>query len=99
MQKYKLLGAAALAILSLLSVPRPAYAYLDPGTTGSIFAFLGPLLVMFLGFLGFMIRPIRSFFASIGTKLRGGSKAGRSKSDEPESAQMAAENQSDKNSQ
>ena len=92
MQKYRLLGIAALVILSSLSIPYPAYAYLDPGTTGSIFAFLGPFIALFLGFLGFMFRPIRSFFASLGTKLRGGSRIEPTETDEPESGDIPADN-------
>ena len=97
MRKCSLLGVAALVTLSLLSIPRPAYAYLDPGTTGSIFAFLGPFIALFLGFLAFMFRPIRSFFASLGTKLRGGSKAETSEADEPESGDIPADNENSTN--
>ena len=97
MQKYKLFGVAALAILYLLTIPRPAYAYLDPGTTGSVFAFLGPLLAMFLGFLGFMIRPVRSFFASIITRLRGGSRAESPEGDAAEAGDTPDNDEHDAN--
>ena len=71
MQKHKLLWIVALAVVSLLLFPRPAYAYIDPGTTGSIFAILAPFIAIFLAFLGFLIRPFRRFFTSIVAKLRG----------------------------
>lgn len=75
MQKYRLSWLVVLSLVVLLSFPRPVYAYMDPGTTGSIFAMLAPFFAIFLTFLGFLIRPFRRFFASIPTKLRGGTKA------------------------
>jgi hypothetical protein len=75
MQKQRLLWIVALAGVLLLLLPRPAHAYMDPGTTGSIFALLAPFFTVFLAFLGFLIRPIRRFFASIITKVLGGSRA------------------------
>ena len=71
MQKRKLLWIVALAVVFSLLFPRPAYAYIDPGTTGSIFAILAPFIAIFLAFLGFLIRPFRRFFISIVAKLRG----------------------------
>jgi len=32
---------------------------MDPGTTGSIFAWLAPVIVIFVGFLGLLLRPVR----------------------------------------
>jgi len=75
MQKHKLLWVVVLTCLLFLFLPHPAHAYIDPGTTGSIFAMLAPFIAIFLAFLGFMIRPFRRFFASIITKLRRGSTA------------------------
>lgn len=71
MQKHKLLWTMALITVSLPLFPSPAYAYIDPGTTGSIFAVLAPFIAILLGFLGFLVRPFRRFFACLVAKLRG----------------------------
>ena len=70
MRKHRLLWIAALAVALLLSLARPAYAYIDPGTTGSVLAMIAPFIAVFLAFLGFLIRPFRRFFSSIFAKLR-----------------------------
>jgi hypothetical protein len=72
MRKHRLLWIAVLAAVLLLSIPRPAYAYMDPGTTGSIFVILAPFIAIFLAFVGFLIRPFRRLFASIVARVRGG---------------------------
>ncbi len=78
------MGLIAVALLLLL--PRPAYAYIDPGTTGSIFAMLAPFIAIFLAFLGFLIRPFRRFFSSIVARLRGNPGAeSPADSEQPES--------------
>jgi hypothetical protein len=71
MPKRRLIWIVVLAVLLSLSFTRPAYGYIDPGTTGSIFAMLAPFIAIFLAFLGFLIRPIRVFFISMFAKLRG----------------------------
>jgi hypothetical protein len=83
MQKRKLLWIVALAVVFPLLFPRPAYAYIDPGTTGSIFAILAPFIAILLAFLGFLIRPFRRFFVSIIARLRGNPEAKSLASSEP----------------
>ena len=75
MNKHRVIRIVVLAIALLLLFPARAYAYMDPGTTGSIFAMLAPFIAIFLTFLGFVIRPFRRFFASIIARLRGKNKA------------------------
>ena len=75
MRKHRLLWIAVLAAVLLLSIPRPAYAYMDPGTTGSIFVILAPFIAIFLAFVGFLIRPFRRLFASIVARVRGTPRA------------------------
>ena len=75
MRKHRLLWIVVLTAVLLLLLPHPAYAYIDPGTSGSIFALLAPFVAIFLAFLGFMIRPFRRLFASIVARVRGGSRA------------------------
>ncbi|MFC1869967.1 hypothetical protein ACFLYE_01700 [Chloroflexota bacterium] len=84
MRKQKLLWIPGLTVVLLILFPHPAYAYIDPGTTGNIFAMLAPLIAIFLAFLGFLIRPFREFFTSIVTKLRGGSGAESVADDSPD---------------
>jgi hypothetical protein len=84
MQKRKLLWIVALAVVFSLLFPRPAYAYIDPGTTGSIFAIIAPFIVILLAFLGFLFRPFRRFFISIVAKLRGEPGAKSLASNEPQ---------------
>ena len=54
-----------------LSLSSPVYAYIDPGTTGNVFAILAPFIALFIAFLGFVIRPFRLFFTSIINKFQG----------------------------
>ena len=75
MRKHRLLWIVVLTVVLLLLLPHPAYAYIDPGTSGSIFAVLAPLIAIFLAFLGFLIRPFRRFVASIVAKFRGTPRA------------------------
>ncbi len=82
MQKYRLLWVVVLTCLAFLFLPSPAYAYIDPGTTGSIFAMLAPFIAIFLALLGFLIRPFRRFFASMFTRLRRGPTTESPASDE-----------------
>ena len=82
MRKHRLLWIAALAVALLFSLARPAYAYIDPGTTGSVLAMIAPFIAVFLAFLGFLIRPFRRFFSSMFAKLRGNSGAESIASDE-----------------
>jgi len=71
MQKRRLLWIVVLTAAILVLIPHPAYAYIDPGTTGSIFAMLAPFIAIFLAFLGFLIRPFKRFFASMVARLQG----------------------------
>ena len=75
MRKRRLLWTVVLTIVLLLLLAHPAYAYIDPGTTGSVFSMLAPFIVIFLAFLGFLIRPFRRFVASIVAKFRGTPRA------------------------
>ena len=74
MNKHRLLWIVVLSVILSLSHTRPVYAYIDPGTTGSVFAMLAPFFAIFLAFLG-LIRPFRMFFISLFTKLRGNPEA------------------------
>ena len=95
MPRRRLLWIVVLAVLLSLSITHPAYAYIDPGTTGSIFAMLAPFIAIFLAFLGFLIRPIRVFFISIFTRLRGKPGDESSASEEqPESIDTTDEEES-----
>ena len=75
MKKHNVAVMVVLVLVLLFLLPRPAYAYMDPGTTGSVFAMLAPFIAIFLTFLGFLIRPFKRFVVSMVTKLRGGLKA------------------------
>ena len=75
MGKRRLLWTVVLAIVLLLFLAHPAYAYFDPGTTGTIFSMFAPFIAIILAFLGFLIRPFRRFVASIVAKLRGTPRA------------------------
>ena len=75
MKKNRLLWIVVLSVILSLSHTRPVYAYIDPGTTGSVFAMLAPFFAIFLAFLGFLIRPFRMFFISLFAKLRGNPEA------------------------
>ena len=83
MSKRRLLWMVVLAAALSLSLTRPVYAYIDPGTTGSIFAMIAPFIAILLAFLGFMIRPFRMFFISLFNKLRGNPEAESEASEEP----------------
>ncbi len=48
-----------LALLGVLLAPRLAHAYVDPGTTQSIFAVLAPILALLGVFLGYLLWPFR----------------------------------------
>ena len=48
-----------LAALGMLVAPRLALAYIDPGTTQSIFTFLAPVLALLGAFVGYMLWPFR----------------------------------------
>ncbi len=75
MKKHNVAVMVVLVLILLLLFPRPAYAYMDPGTTGSVLAMLAPFIAIFLAFLGFLIRPVKRFVVSMFTKLRGGPRA------------------------
>ena len=74
MRKRRFLWIVALGVVFLLLFPYPVCAYIDPGTTSSIFAILAPFITIFLVSLGFLVRPFRRFFTSILTKRRGKTK-------------------------
>ena len=75
MNKHRLMRIGVMVMALMLLFPAHAYAYMDPGTTGSIFAMLAPFIAIFLTFLGFIIRPFRRFFSSIIARLRGRNRA------------------------
>jgi len=50
---------SVLAILAIILAPRLALAYIDPGTTQSIFTFLAPVLALLGAFVGYMLWPFR----------------------------------------
>lgn len=75
------LARVALAVLAVLLVPRAALAYIDPGTTSSLFALLGPLLAIGGAFLGYLLWPFRK--ALFGVFRRGGKAADAAPADAP----------------
>ena len=73
-------------------LPRPAEAYLDPGTGGTIFgsiwALILPFITMAAVFIAAMIRPVRIYVISFVKKIFGRSNGGSSeetKDDDPSS--------------
>jgi CBS domain containing-hemolysin-like protein len=75
MRKRRLFGMLVLVLALSLSAPKPVYAYIDAGTTGSALAMLAPFIALFMVFLGFLTRPFRRFFRSILAMLRGKQEA------------------------
>ena len=53
------------ALAAVLLAPRAAYAYIDPGTTSSLFALLGPRLAIFGAFVGYLLWPFRKVVLGI----------------------------------
>ncbi|MFC1968118.1 hypothetical protein ACFLVX_01840 [Chloroflexota bacterium] len=97
MRKQRLLWIVALSLILSLSLTRPAYAYMDPGTTGSIFAMLAPFITIFLAVLAVLIRPFRIFVVSLFAKLRGKLGTESQASEElPESADPSNDEESRK---
>lgn len=74
MNKRRLLWIAGLTCLTFLAFPRSVFAYMDPGSMGSFFGMLAPIIAIVLGALAFLIRPIKGFFVSAFNKLRRSSK-------------------------
>ena len=58
----------------LLLFPSPVYAYMDPGTTGSIFSMLAPFIAVIIGVIGFLLLPFRRSFKAILTRILGESE-------------------------
>ncbi len=57
-------------VLGVSLFPQPAWAYIDPGTSGFIFSVLGPIIAAVIGFLAIFFRPILTFFSKIYTKAK-----------------------------
>ena len=74
MKKDRLVKMVLLIAGVLLLFPLPVYAYMDPGTTGSIFSMLAPLLAVIVGVIGFLLLPFRRFFKAILTRIFGESE-------------------------
>lgn len=64
--------ATVALLLMFVLVPRWAYAYIDPGTTQSLFAVLAPLIAIFGLFVGYLLWPFRKVLG--GLFGRGGSE-------------------------
>ncbi len=58
------------AVLMVLLVPRPAFAYLDPNTTSSLFSVLAPVIALFGVFLGYLVWPFRYILTGIFSKKK-----------------------------
>ena len=98
MKKTRLLRIIVLSVLLSLAYTRPVYAYIDPGTTGSIFAMLAPFFAIVLAFLGFLIRPFRMFFVSLFAKFRENPEAESPANEEkPESVDSSNDEEDRKN--
>lgn len=78
MKRRRMLGIAVLTAVLQLLYAYPAQAYIDIGTTGSMFAVLAPFAAVGLAFLGFLIRPFRVFIMSLVARFRGDTGAGPS---------------------
>jgi len=61
-----------LFLLSYFAVTLNTYAYIDPGTTSSIFSVLAPVISFLLVILGFLFKPlmhlVRRFKPSLSKK-------------------------------
>jgi len=56
--------------LLFLTIPSVAYAYLDPGTTMSVFSALAPVIAVIGVVLGFLIKPFVVLYKSIFKKKK-----------------------------
>lgn len=50
--------------------PEISWAYIDPGTSGFVFSFLGPIIAVVIGFLAIFFRPISTLFRRLFEKSR-----------------------------
>jgi hypothetical protein len=79
------------ALVTLLLVPGQAYAYLDPGTTSSLFAVLAPVIALFGVFLGYLLWPFR--FVIVNVFLR--KKADEAEPEAEDAPEAGAETQAE----
>ena len=61
-----------LAAVQLFSLP--AHAYIDPGTTGTVFGAIGAVLGPIIVFIGLLLRPIKNLILKIWQKMNGTKK-------------------------
>ncbi len=73
------------ALLMILSVPRPAFAYLDPNTTSSLFSVLAPVIALFGVFLGYLVWPFRYVLTGIFCKKKSDPEPEAEQEAQPES--------------
>ena len=59
------LRVLTMLVLACLLVPNAAYAYIDPGTTQSLFAVIAPLLALVGLFLGYLLWPFRTALSAL----------------------------------
>ena len=58
-------------IIVALSQPADKLAYIDPSTGGMLFQILAAAFALFSGFIFFLSRQIKTFFARLRRKMRG----------------------------
>ena len=68
MTRTRLSMPLVLAGFTLYFLSRPAYGYIDPGTTGSLFGILAPLLSLLAVFIGFVLWPFRKVLTGLFAK-------------------------------
>ncbi|HPD16614.1 MAG TPA: hypothetical protein PLE19_16795 [Planctomycetota bacterium] len=73
----------AIALLGMLLAPRAAEAYIDPGTTQSLFTFLAPVFALLGVFLGYVLWPFRYAIFHLFRKAKPPSDAPPPASEEP----------------
>jgi len=77
--------AILVSVSTLIGMPGAVLAYVDPGTTTSLFALIAPLLALFGVFFGFLLWPFRRAFSALfGKKKPNEDAAGPEHEEKPE---------------
>lgn len=79
----KPLRTLTVLLILVLLVPKAAYAYIDPGTTQSLFAILAPLLAIFGVFLGYMLWPFRTALSALFGRGKASEEGAAAAEDDP----------------
>ena len=70
----EIVAATFLLTITAIFVPHPAYAYLDPGTSGSLFSFFPQFLTIIAVIFGFLVRPFKKLIQKLTKKKSKDSK-------------------------